>query len=149
MCSQPGWWRWRWHQAPAVAPGYRCPWPRSQPLRCTFMQADTSPALNVFSPPKKIPALSRNPHLPREGGEILPLPQRVSIELFQLHQPVVFTANIAQHFGSLASLECKTSPTETFFSCKANTLSVTRNIFLRHEQRVRFLQTKEPKVSFY
>lgn len=60
-----------------------------------------------FSPPPKTsPALSRHPHLPGEGGEILPFPQRV--ELFPLQQPAVFTANIAQGFGSLASPECKT-----------------------------------------
>lgn len=108
----------------------------------------TSPALD-FSHPKRARPYPEIPTCLEKGGEILPFPQRVSIELFQLHQPVVFTANIAQHFGSLASLKCKTSPTETFFSCKANTFSVTRNIFLRHEQRVRFLQTKEPKVSLY
>lgn len=94
-----------------VAPGYRCPPPRSRPLRRAFTQADTSPALDFWgvfspSPPKTSPALPRHPHLPGEGGEILPFPQRV--ELFPLQQPAVFTANIAQGFGSLASPECKT-----------------------------------------
>lgn len=39
-------------------------------------------------------------------------------------------------------------PHKHFFSSKANTLSVTRTISLKHEQRVRFPQTKELKVSF-
>lgn len=103
--------------------------------------------------PKRFPTqkklgLVQISHLPGEEGEILPFPQRLSAEFFQLHEPVVITANTASHFGSLASLKCKTSPTQTFFLSKANTLSVTRTISLKHEQRVRFLQTKELKVSF-
>lgn len=118
--------------ARAMAPGY------PSPGHC----------LTRIFPTQKELGLSQITHLPRQGGEILPFPQRLSAEFFQLHQPVVIAANTASHFGSLASLKCKTSPTQTFFLSKANTLSVTRTISLKHEQRARFPQTKELKVSF-
>lgn len=97
-----------------------------------------------FPHPKPVQPYAEIPASLEREGKSSPFPKGFQLNCSSFIKPVVFTANIAQHFGSLASLECKTSPTETFFSCKANTFSVTRTIFLRHEQRVRFLQTKEP-----
>lgn len=67
-------------------------------------------------PAQKELGLVQISHLPGEGGRgNPPLSQRLSAEFFQLHEPVVIAANTASHFGSLASLKCKTSPTQTFF----------------------------------
>lgn len=136
MCSQLG---------PAVPPG--------SVLRCSARAVHIYAASNIacagLFPTKEEPGITpRAPLALRGRGNPFISPEGFSL-IVPASSACGLTANTAQRFGSLASLECKTSPTETFPSCTTNTLSVTRNIFLRHEQRVRFLQTKEPKVLFY
>lgn len=99
--------------------------------------------------PRKSLALSRYPTcLEREGGEILPFPKGFQLN-FSSYTSLWSLLPIQLHILALwRHSNVKHLPHKHFFSSKANTLSVTRTISLKHEQRVRFPQTKELKVSF-
>lgn len=117
MCSQLG---------PAVPPGSVLP--RSDAVRIHTASNIACPGL---FPTKGEPGIMQKAPLALRGrGNPFLSPKGFNL-IVPASSACGLTANTAQRFGSLASLECKTSPTETFFSCKTNTLSVTRNIFLK------------------
>lgn len=121
MCPQPG----RWHQG---TPALHTACPR-------------------LLPPRKSLALPRYPCREREGKSS-PFPKGFQLN-FSSYISLWSLLPIELHILALwRHSNVKHLPQKHIFLSKGNTLSVTRTISLKHEQRVRFLQTKGLKISF-
>lgn len=128
--------------------------PRCAAQMCPRPGHQGTPALHIacprFFPLRKSLALSRYPCLEREGKSS-PFPKGLQLNFssyislwsllpIQLHILALWRHSNVKHLPHKHFL--------FFFLSKANIHSVTRTISLKHEQRVRFLQTKELKISF-
>lgn len=128
--------------------GQVCTAPDVRP-RCALSQG--TPALHIacsrFFPPRKSLALSRYPCLEREGKSS-PFPKGFQLN-FSSYISLWSLLPVQLHILALwRHSNVKHLPHKHFFLSKASTHSVTRTISLKHEERVRFLQTKELKISF-